>query len=128
MEFVRSTRTARVERTSEGVIVVRIAAGAQQSVADAAENIAASAMASHGKKAPLLVDIRQAAPLSAETRHYYTGKQLTDHFSALALLVPLGAFGKMMGNLYLRVAKPGIPARLFSSEDEAQGWLARRSP
>jgi len=30
-----------------------------------------------------------------------------------------------MGNLYLRVANPGIPSRLFDSEVEAMEWSAR---
>jgi hypothetical protein len=61
-------------------------------------------------------------PLDAETRHYYTGKRLTDFFTSLAILAPGGAFGKMMANLYLRVANPGIPSRLFESEAEAIRW------
>ena len=63
--------------------------------------------------------------LDAETRHYYTGKQLTDFFTSIAILVPTGALGKMVGNLYLRVANPGIPSRLFDSETEAMQWSAQ---
>jgi hypothetical protein len=29
----------------------------------------------------------------------------------------------MMGNVYLRVARPGIPAQLFLDEPRAIGWL-----
>ena len=123
MELIRETRTARVERTPAGIVVTRIKAGVKQVVSDAVENLSISAQASNGKLAPLLVDIREAAALDAEPRHYYTGKRLDDSFSAFALLVVIGAFGKMMGNIYLRVAKPGIPARLFTSEEEALRWL-----
>lgn len=125
MELIRETRTARVERTPEGIVVTRIRAGVYQNLNDAAENVSASAEACGGKKGPLLVDIREAAPLDAQTRHYYTGKRLTDSFTSLALLVPAGAFGRMMGNLYLAVARPGIPAKLFSSESEALDWLGK---
>jgi hypothetical protein len=118
-----STRTAQVDRTPDGIVVVRINAGAVQSIQDAQDNIAAAAQARGQGLAPILVDIRGSAPLDAETRHYYSGKQLTDYFTALGLLVPIGAFGKMFGNVYLRVAKPGIPAKLFNSEEEAMTWL-----
>ena len=60
--------------------------------------------------------------LDAEVRHYYSGKQLTDFFTSVAILVPAGAFGKMMGNIYLRVANPEIPSKLFDSETEALRW------
>ena len=64
-------------------------------------------------------------PIDAETRHYYTGRQLTDFFTSIAILVPADAFGKIMGNLYLRVANPGIPSRLFNSETQAMQWSAQ---
>ena len=31
--------------------------------------------------------------------------------------------GRMFGNVYLRIAKPGVPTRLFSDETEAAEWL-----
>ena len=109
-------------------MIVRINAGAVQNIQDAMENIATAAKAASGIRAPILVDIRGSAPLDAETRHYYSGKQLTDYFIALGLLVPIGAFGRMFGNVYLRVAKPGIPAQLFSDEAQALSWLRKQLP
>jgi hypothetical protein len=29
----------------------------------------------------------------------------------------------MMGNVYLRIAQPGVPARLFADEAQALEWL-----
>lgn len=125
MEFVCNTRTARVERLANGIVVTRILPLISQTVQDAVENVSASAKAASGKKTPLIVDLRHALPLDAATRHYYTGKQLTDNFISLAMIVPIGAFGKMLGNIYLRVAKPGIPAQLFADEDEAIRWTSK---
>ena len=124
MPFLRNTRTARVERTSDGIVITRVLAEVQQNLNDAMENVSVSAEACGGKRAPIVVDLRKAMPLDAETRHYYTGKQLTDFFTSVAILVPIGAFGKMMGNIYLRVANSGIPAKLFDSETEAIRWSA----
>jgi hypothetical protein len=126
MAFVRNTRTARVERTSEGIVVTRILPDVRQTVSDAVENVAVSAEICGGQRAPIVVNLTQAMPLDAETRHYYTGKQLTDFFTSMAIVVQANAFGRMMGNLYLRVAKSGIPARLFESEEEALRWSAQR--
>jgi hypothetical protein len=36
-----------------------------------------------------VVDLRRATALDAETRHYYSGKPLTDSFTAIALWSPL---------------------------------------
>src|SRR5437773_6599921 len=125
MKVVRNTRTACIERTAEGIVIVRVLAEVRQSVNDAVENVSASAEACAGQRAPIIVDLRQAMTLDAETRHYYTGKRLTDFFTSIAILTPGGAFGKMLGNLYLRVANPGIPSRLFDSETEAIQWSAQ---
>ena len=125
MEFVSNTRSAQVFRTPEGIVVTRILPEVQQTINDAVENIAASAVACGGERAPIVVDLQHAEPLDAETRHYYSGKILIDSFTSLAILVPTGAFGRMMGNLYLRVANPGIPSRLCDSEAEALRWSAQ---
>jgi hypothetical protein len=44
-------------------------------------------------------------------------------FSALALLVEASPLGRMMGNVYFRVARPGIPLHLFTDEACAVEWL-----
>ena len=124
MSGVRHTRTAQVETTADGIVITRILPDVEQRIQDAVENIAVSAEACGGRRAPIVVDLRRARALDAETRHYYSGKQLTDSFTAIAILVPIGAFGKIMGNLYLRVANPGVPARLFDSEEAALKWSA----
>lgn len=125
MTGVRRTRTAQVETTSDGIVITRILPDVEQRVSDAVENISVSAEACGARRAPIVVDLRQAKTLDAETRHYYSGKKLTESFTAIALLVPAGAFGRMLGNLYLRVASPGIPARLFDSEAAALEWSSR---
>jgi hypothetical protein len=61
--------------------------------------------------------------LDAETRHLYSGERLVSAFTAFALLVELSPLGRMMGNVYFRVARPGIPARLFTDERGALAWL-----
>ena len=117
------TRTAQIELNEQGVVSVRIYDGAQQSLADAKENLATAVSATEGRRRPLLIDIRRAKPLDAEARHHYSGQTLVDAFLALALLVEAGPFGRMFGNTYLRVATPGVPTRLFSDETEAAEWL-----
>ena len=58
-------------------------------------------------------------------RHYYSGRLLVESFSALGLVIESSPFGRMMGNVYLRVARPGIPTQLFTDEPSALAWLAR---
>jgi hypothetical protein len=77
-----------------------------------------------GERRPLLIDIRKAQPLEADARHHYSGQTLVERFSALALLIDGSPFGRMMGNVYLRIARPGIPTQLFADEERALDWLS----
>jgi len=89
-------------------------------------NLATALSETGGSRRPLLIDLRSAAPLEADVRHHYSGQALDAGFSSLALLVEASPFGRMMGNIYLRVARPGIPTQLFSDEAMAFEWLIRR--
>ncbi len=122
------TRTALVELLPIGVTVVRIDSDAVQSVQDAKENIETAVQIALPRKLPLLVDIRGAKTLEAPVRHYYSGQILIDSFRALCMLLDISPLGRMMGNLYMRVAKPGIPTHLSLQESEAIEWLRQYSP
>jgi hypothetical protein len=117
------TKTAEIGLTENGLVVVRIRNGAHQSLGDARENLAACLSEALGHRRPLLIDIRGAQPLDAEVRHHYSGQTLVAGFSALALLIESSPLGRMMGNVYLRVARPGIPTQLFAEEFRALEWL-----
>ena len=117
------TPTAEIGLRTEGIVVTRIEAGVQQSLADAQLNLAATVEVCGRQKRPLLVDISRCRPLEPEVRHYYTGEVLVESFLALAIVVEATPFGRMMGNIYLRVARPGVPTRLFPNEASALAWL-----
>jgi predicted pyridoxine 5'-phosphate oxidase superfamily flavin-nucleotide-binding protein len=120
---MRETKTGRVALGDDGVITVWIQSTAKQTLDNAKENLAAALASRDGKRRPLLIDVRGGQPLDAEVRHYYSGQVLVDGFTALGLLVDATPLGLMMGNVYFRVARPGIPTRLFTNADEATRWL-----
>jgi hypothetical protein len=117
------TKTGRVALGDDGIITVSIQHAAKQTLDNAKENLAAALATRDGRRRPLLIDIRGGQPLDAEVRHYYSGQVLVDGFTALGLLVDASPLGLMMGNVYFRVARPGIPTRLFTNPDEATRWL-----
>ena len=117
------TKTAIVHRRDDGLVLVRIRDGAHQTLDDAKANLVAAQSATGGSRRPLLVDIRTAQPLEAEVRHHYSGQTLVESFSAIAMLIESSPLGRMMGNVYLRVARPGIPTQLFTDESRAVAWL-----
>lgn len=119
------TATAEILLDPRGVTVVRIDKDAKQNLTDAEQNLAAAIAVGAGVKRPLMTDIRYCQPLTPEARRYYSGQILVDSFSAMGLLIDHSPFGTMMGNIYLRITKPGIPTRLFIDENEAFDWLVK---
>jgi hypothetical protein len=120
---MQETRTAVVDLDANGSVVVRIRTGAQQTLSDAEANLGAALDQRSGARRPLLIDIRGALPLDADVRRYYSGQVLAGAFTAMALLVNASPLGRMMGNIYLRVANTVIPTRLFQDEPSAHEWL-----
>jgi hypothetical protein len=120
---VVSTRTAEIVVLTDGCVVTRVRPGVAQTTLDASENLHRTIEVCGGVRRPLLVDISRCLPLEPEVRHFYTGTLLTRSFLALGLVVEASPFGRMMGSVYLRVARPGIPTRLFAEEAAALAWL-----
>jgi len=114
-----------VEDHSATIVTVRILPDIPQSLEDARSNLEACICAAGNRRCRLLIDIRKAALITAEVRHYYSGENLTEWFSALGLLVDASPLGRVMGNLYIRIARPGIPTRLFTDEEVAMSWLRK---
>src|SRR4051812_4455839 len=128
MVTLAETRTAEIWLVDDGaegdpIVLIRIRPDVQQSLDDARSNLDACTTAAADRPCCLLVDLRNAEPLPSEVRHYYTGGNLTRWFSAQALVVEGSAVGRAMGNLYLRIARPGIPTHIFSDEPSALRWL-----
>ncbi|HUR19943.1 MAG TPA: hypothetical protein VMZ90_03990 [Vicinamibacterales bacterium] len=119
---MRQTPTAVVELNGDRIVTVRVRAGAAQSVSDAEKNLSAALELRNGERRPILVDIRDAVPLEADVRRYYSGQVLVG-FTCLALLIKANPLGRMIGNIYLRIANTGIPTRLFTDESAALQWL-----
>ena len=120
---VPDTRTARIELSDAGVVVVRIRQDARQSVSDASENVSTAIATRGGQRCPILVDIRKAAPLAADVRRMYSGQNIADAFTALALLIDTSPLGRTMGNVYFSVARLPMPMKMFADESNALEWL-----
>lgn len=121
------TKTARIYLTHEGVVRVDVNIDARQTLENAVENMAAAIECCGPKKRPLLTDIRKAFPMQPEARRYYSGKVLIDNFLAIAILVDTSPVGKMMANIFLRIARPLVPSRMFFDEASATKWLTEFS-
>ncbi len=119
---VAKTRTMTQVMRDDGIIHGVALPDSQQSVEDARENVECSLGLSGGRRVPLLLDIRKTGTLTREARMFYASEEGAVAALAVALVAD-SAFTRVVGNLFMRLAKPNYPVRLFASTDEAINWL-----
>ncbi|MBL7934085.1 MAG: STAS/SEC14 domain-containing protein [Bacteroidia bacterium] len=76
------------------------------------------------RKFPLLVDARNIKYITKEARKQFaiTGRETSITSFALMVNSPLS---RVIGNFFMGLNKPAVPARLFDNEDEAIQWLKK---
>jgi hypothetical protein len=116
------TRAADIEFSEEGYVRVNIRQGVTQTLDDAKENLEAICKS---YKIPLIVDLTKAKPINPEIRRFYSGQVLNDHFSCMSIIIDITMVGRMMANIYLSVAKPEIPTKVFDDEKQAVEWTKK---
>ena len=119
------TRTGSVFVRQDGIACYQAAGKRDHHEQDARENLAACRQLVGSKRVPVLVDMREAGSMTRQARQAYAGE--ADFATAQALLVG-SAFSRIVANLFMRVSPPDQPTKMFSSEQEAGGWLRGFSP
>jgi hypothetical protein len=116
------TRVTKVWLGEDGIARIIHVPGAEVTLADAKETMAAYLKLNKGKRRPLLVDTKTMKSLAREARHFYAGEQAAKVASAAAIIIGTPV-SRVLGNFYLGLSNPHLPSRLFTSEDEALEWL-----
>jgi hypothetical protein len=117
------TPVARMALRDDGVILVEITPGCEQTPEAAQDNLTAAIQLAAGVRRPLLLDLRGAVPLDPATRQVYTDKKIAISFLALGIVVHMDRLSRLMADVYLTVAKLPLPTKIFSSETKASAWL-----
>lgn len=76
---------------------------------------------SKGKEFLVLVDMRGVKSTTKEARRYLATMGTT--LVKAGALITGSPFNRALGNIFLKIDKPPVPAKLFSSEEKAKSWL-----
>jgi hypothetical protein len=106
----------------DGIARVIHVPGAEVTLEDAQETMAAYLKLNQGKRRPLFVDTKSMKSIDREARKYFAGEEAAKVACAVALIID-SPVSRVLGNFYLGVSHPQLPTRLFSSEAEALEWL-----
>jgi hypothetical protein len=116
------TRVATVSKDETGIARIVYKAGAQVTIAEARENMEATAQAVGGVRSPLFIDIRPVSTIDREARQFFAGDEAGKVQSATALLVD-SAISRVFGNFFIGINRPAWPVHMFTEESDAMSWL-----
>jgi hypothetical protein len=74
------------------------------------------------KKFPILVDSSNVAYISREARSHFSAKNRETSINSMAIIVN-SPISRVIGNFFMGLNKPLIPAKLFENEESAVKWL-----
>jgi len=79
---------------------------------------------SDGKKYPLLVDGRTTKYITKDAREYWAKGDGIKYLTAGAFIIG-NSIHKIFGNMFLKVNRPPLPARLFTEVEPGVLWLQK---
>ncbi|MCA0350665.1 MAG: hypothetical protein LCH85_01595 [Chloroflexi bacterium] len=117
-----TTRSSIITLEGDGIIVIKIRPGIQETVEDAEENLAAVDMLANGIRRPRLLDLREALPISREVRRFYMQPATRNSATIVALLVD-STLSQVIANLIIGLTGNSQAVQVFSDEQVARQWL-----
>lgn len=117
-----TTSTSEIRLGADGIVRVLPTARYAIGLEEAEEVVRAFTALGRGRRVPILVDIRESVPPSQAARAHYMGPEARRACSAVGLVVS-SPVSRVLGNFMLKLARDTIPARLFTSSEEAIAWL-----
>jgi hypothetical protein len=123
-ERVVTNSVARMWLDSKGILWVSGLSGVHVTLVGARECISVTGELCGARRVPVLVDIRRIRSIDREARTYFSGAEASTVVAAQALLVG-SPLSRIIGNFFMGLNEAPFPTRLFSSEQEAVGWLSQ---
>jgi len=108
----------------DGIARTIVKEGLEIGIKEALENTTAVSSLFKGKNFPLLVDSRDIKYITKEARDHFSMRNRESVVNALAILIH-SPLSRIIGNFFMGLNKPRVPARLFTSEEEALLWLKK---
>lgn len=76
------------------------------------------------KKFPLLIDSRNIKYITKEARDHFSIRNRETVVTSFGILIQ-SPLSRIIGNFFMGLNKPAVPARLFTNEEEALKWLKK---
>lgn len=108
----------------DGICRTKTKPEAEITLKEAMENSAAVTSLYRDKKFPLLVDARNVKSMAKEARKHFSTNGRETKITSMAIMVK-SPLSRIIGNFFMGLNKPEVPARLFDDENMAVEWLKK---
>lgn len=107
-----------------GFIISRVSPLAEVELDHAKENTLKVQEISGDQVYPIMVDIRKIRSISKEARDHFSMRGRKPGVVAIAMLVS-SPLSRIIGNFFLGLSQPVVPAKLFTDEETAIKWILK---
>jgi hypothetical protein len=107
---------------NDGICRTKTKPQAEITLKEAMENSIAVSSFYKDRKFPLLVDARDVKTMAKEARKHFSTNGRETKITSMAIMVK-SPISRVVGNFFMGLNKPLVPARLFDDEQEAIDWL-----
>jgi hypothetical protein len=107
---------------TDGIARTRVKFLAEVTLKESVENSKVVNSLGGEKKFPLLIDSRQIKSISKEARDNFSIRNRETRINSFAVIIG-SPLSRIIGNFFMGLNKPSVPAKLFNNEEEAVNWL-----
>ncbi len=106
----------------DGIVRTKVKPLAEVSLKESIENSRAVNSFKTEKKYPLLIDSRNIKSITKEARDYFSIRNRETRINSFAVIIN-SPLSRVIGNFFMGLNKPSVPAKLFNNEADAINWL-----
>ena len=106
----------------DGIVRTKVKPLAEVTLKEAQENSVSVNSFFKGKKYPLLIDSRNIKSITKEARDHFSIHGRETNITSFAVII-YSPLSRIIGNFFMGLNKPSIPAKLFNNEKDAIEWL-----
>ncbi|HTA61857.1 MAG TPA: STAS/SEC14 domain-containing protein [Bacteroidia bacterium] len=106
----------------DGIARTKVKPQAEVTLKESKENSEAVNGLYKNKKFPLLIDARQIKSITKEARDHFSIQNRSTNINSFAVIIE-SPLSRIIGNFFMGLNKPSVPAKLFNNEQDAIAWL-----
>ena len=112
----------RIRSCGNSILKIKVFAWAELEIEDAREMREMLVQLANGNKYAVMLDASETFSITKDARELISGNEFAQERIVIAFYT-LSLANRIIGNFFMGLNKPSVPAKLFNNENEAIAWL-----